>query len=270
LISPNINSRNWQVGSLVGYFEGGTISNCYADGGNVSGYSSVGGLVGWINGSITNCHSSTTVSGMETVGGLVGYNCKGSVTDSYSTTVVTGDRNVGGLAGANRDMVTNSYSTGEITGLFNVGGLVGLNNYTGTISNCYSTGCVSGDRPVGGLVGVNSFGHMMNCYATATVAGNEEVGGLVGTDYLWGTAVDSFWDIETSGQLTSAGGEGKTTAKMQTASTFLEAGWDFADESENGAEDIWWILEGRDYPRLVWELIEGESVEAARNLPAGQ
>ena len=296
LISPNINSRNWQVGSLVGYFEGGTISNCYADGGNVSGYSSVGGLVGWINGSITNCHSSTTVSGMETVGGLVGYNCKGSVTDSYSTTVVTGDRNVGGLAGANRDMVTNSYSTGEIAGLFNVGGLVGSNKYTGTISNCYSTGCVSGDRPVGGLVGVNSFGHMMNCYATATVAGNEEVGGLVGlnlniiencystgfvsgnetvgglvgTDYLWGTAVDSFWDIETSGQLTSAGGEGKTTAKMQTASTFLEAGWDFADETENGAEDIWWILDGRDYPRLVWELIEGESVEAARNLPAGQ
>jgi hypothetical protein len=45
------------------------------------------------------------------------------------------------------------------------------------------------------------------------------------------------------------------TSLMQTASTFLEAGWDFVDETENGTEDIWWILEGQDYPSLWWELI---------------
>jgi len=44
------------------------------------------------------------------------------------------------------------------------------------------------------------------------------------------------------------------TAEMQTASTFLEAGWDFVDETANGTGDIWWILEGRDYPRLWWEI----------------
>jgi hypothetical protein len=27
------------------------------------------------------------------------------------------------------------------------------------------------------------------------------------------------------------------------------------EETENGIEDIWWILEGQDYPRLWWELI---------------
>jgi len=42
-------------------------------------------------------------------------------------------------------------------------------------------------------------------------------------------------------------------AEMQTASTFLDAGWDFLDETANGTEDIWWILEGQDYPRLWWE-----------------
>jgi len=62
-----------------------------------------------------------------------------------------------------------------------------------------------------------------------------------------------FWDIQTSGQATSVGGTGKTTAEMQTASTFLEAGWDFVGETENGTEDIWWINEGKDYPRLWWE-----------------
>jgi len=43
---------------------------------------------------------------------------------------------------------------------------------------------------------------------------------------------------------------------MQTAGTFLEVGWDFVDEIENGTEDIWWILEGQDYPRLWWEAAE--------------
>jgi hypothetical protein len=43
---------------------------------------------------------------------------------------------------------------------------------------------------------------------------------------------------------------GKTTIEMQTTNTFLEAGWDFVDETANGTEDIWWILEGQDYPCL--------------------
>ena len=60
----------------------------------------------------------------------------------------------------------------------------------------------------------------------------------------------SFWDIQTSGQTTSAGGTGKTTVEMQTANTFLEAGWDFVEETENGTDDIWWILDGQNYPRL--------------------
>jgi len=68
-----------------------------------------------------------------------------------------------------------------------------------------------------------------------------------------GSILSSLWDLRTSGQITSAGGIGKTTAEMQTAKTFLDAGWDFVDEMVNGTEDIWWILEGQDYPRLSWE-----------------
>jgi hypothetical protein len=64
-----------------------------------------------------------------------------------------------------------------------------------------------------------------------------------------------FWDTQTSGQAESDGGIGKTTAEMQTVSMFHEAGWDFVVETENGTEDIWWILESQDYPRLWWGLI---------------
>jgi len=40
---------------------------------------------------------------------------------------------------------------------------------------------------------------------------------------------------------------------MQSDGTFLAAGWDVVDERVNGTEDIWWILESQDYPRLWWE-----------------
>jgi len=76
-----------------------------------------------------------------------------------------------------------------------------------------------------------------------------------GNSSNFGFVTACFWDTQTSGQIISAGGTGKTTAEMQTAKTFLDAGWDFVGETKSGTEDIWWILEGNDYPRLSWELI---------------
>ena len=99
---------------------------------------------------------------------------------------------------------------------------------------------------------------MNQCYSTGAVTGKNYVGGLVGSGY--GTAVTAcFWDTQTSHQVTSAGGTGKTTTQMQTAKTFLDAGWDFVGETKNGTADIWWILEGKDYPRLWWELSAKDS-----------
>ena len=61
-----------------------------------------------------------------------------------------------------------------------------------------------------------------------------------------------FWDTQTSGQTTSWGGTGKTTAEMQTAKTFLDAGWDFVGETKNGTADIWFMPKS-DYPKLAWQ-----------------
>lgn len=33
--------------------------------------------------------------------------------------------------------------------------------------------------------------------------------------------------------------------------------WDFVDKAANGTEDVWWILEGQNYPKLWWELADG-------------
>jgi hypothetical protein len=184
------------------------------------------------------------------VGGLVGYN-DGSITMSYSSGMVSGDWRVGGLAGYNDGSITMSYSSGMVTGGWFVGGLVGRNDDRGSIAASYNAGTVSGWCDVGGLVSLNS-GNIATSYNTGVVTGNCLDGGLVSRNN--GSITSSFYNIETS-QNTMYSYYGETTANMQTASTFLDAGWDFVDETENGTDDIWWIDEGVDYPRLWWELI---------------
>ena len=251
------------VGGLVGNSDG-SIINCYSTG-TVSGDSnsgSVGGLVGDNGGSISNCYSTGTVSGGDNsmwLGGLVGANWYGSISNCYSKGSVSGSsgsNSVGGLAGENGySNISNCYSTGTVTGGDNsmwLGGLVGDND--DNVSNCYSTGTVSGGSnsdAVGGLAGYNeNDGNISNCYSTGLVSGgsgSDSVGGLVG-DNSDGSIVSSFWDTNTSGRSTSAGGTGKTTAQMKTKRTFTTAGWNFTT--------IWRMrCEGMNYPKLHWQVI---------------
>jgi rhodanese-related sulfurtransferase len=177
---------------------------------------------------------------------------------------------IGGLAAENKGSITVSYSTGEIHGDRSVGGLVGYNSGNGEITNCSSNCTVSGFENIGGLLGHNFSGWVTRCFSTGLVTGTEDVGGLVGDNdanidnSLWDdndtNITDCFWDMETSTRAHSEGGTGKTTAEMQTASTFVEAGWDFVGETENGMEDIWSICEGTNYPRFVWQIPVGDFV----------
>jgi hypothetical protein len=185
------------------------------------------------------------------VGGLVGLNYGGTVIQCHASGMVRGFINVGGLIGHELGgSVTRCHSAGAVTGDMGIGGLIGW-GFSGSVAHCYSTGAVSGRQSVGGLAGTNS-GTVNHCYSTgAVISTGQDVGGLVGSG--GGAATGCFWDTKTSGQAESAGGTGKTTAEMQTATTFLEAGWDFVGETANGTEDIWWILEGQDYPKLWWQ-----------------
>ena len=265
LVDVNIVGNN-NVGGLVGY--GGTVSNCYSTG-SVSGVDNVGGLVG--SGGVSNCYSTVSVKGTGTyVGGLVGHG--GSIRNCYSTGSVSGIDRVGGLAGYGATII-NCYSTGSVNGVSDVGGLVG-NNSSGSITSCYATGSVTGTgTSVGGLAG---FGvNISNCYSTSSVTGVDYIGGLAGygrtinncysagsvtgtgtyVGGLIGKITDGaisncFWDIQTSGQTTSDGGIGKTTAEMKNIQTYLSAGWDFVNESANGLHDFWQITEN-DYPMLA-------------------
>jgi hypothetical protein len=253
LIDPNVDAgTGWHFGSLVGCLEHGTIIGCCVYGGSISGEFDVGGLVGDNGGFITGSSSSASVSGFNHVGGLVGFN-NGIISHCHSSGAVSGGGPIGGLVGANSRLIFDSYSTGRVSGDQGVGGLAGAND--GTITNCYSSANVSGAVVVAGLVGFND-SIITKCYAVGTTYGSGLVGGLVAHNN-GGVGADSFWDIETTGQATSAGGTEKTTAQMQTKNTFTSAGWDFVGEVINGPNDIWTICEGEDYPRLWWEKYGG-------------
>ena len=256
LAAENVNiTGDESVGGLVGYSEG-TVSNSSSTG-SVTGEGFVGGLVGyvWYSSTVSNSHFTGTVTGDCNVGGLVGQN-GGTISNSYSSGTVSGiNWAVGGLVGRNLDLgtVSNSYSTASVASDNNVGGLVGEN--AGTVSNSYSSGDVTGNSVVGGLVG-QSWGTVSNCYATGSVSGSSDVGGLVGYNSYDATVSNSFWDTQTSGQPTSDGGTGKTTAQMKNIATFSAVGWNViavADPGTRNPSYIWNIVNNVTYPFLSWQ-----------------
>jgi hypothetical protein len=200
LIAPNVDAgTGYYVGSMFGRLYYGTVTNCYVEGGSISGDSYVSGLVGYAyHGNISNCYSTADVSGDRRISGLLGYNNYGTITNCYSTGTVSGDTYVGGLVGRNRyGTITNCYAAGSVIGNIYVGGLVG-EEYRGTIDDSYSTCIVSGDQHAGGLVGRNRFGTVTKCYSTASVSGDEIVGGFVGEVYK-GTITNCYSKGNVSG-----------------------------------------------------------------------
>ncbi|MDI1225447.1 GLUG motif-containing protein [Acinetobacter sp.] len=206
-------SGDLYVGGLVGYSNSNSsINNAYATS-FVSGQDFVGGLVGWNDGNINDAYTTGNISGNINVGGLVGVNgASGSINNAYTTGSVVGKDIVGGLVGRNFGSIKNAYATASVSGQNAVGGLVGYNN-DGSINNVYATGSASGDNRVGGLVGLNG-GSITNAYTTGSVSGKNNVGGLVGF-HSHGTVENAYWNRETTGQNSSAGGgKGLTTAEM--------------------------------------------------------
>jgi hypothetical protein len=183
----------------------GVIRNIGLINAKVNGVFTVGGLVAYNNGSISQSYARGSVSGtlrdeadpVETpadafsgmhVGGLVGRN-NGSISQSYSSGEVNGAYSIGGLVGQNQKSgsISQSYSDSLVSGPLAIGGLAG--NNLGSITQSYATGTVTGDKFLGGLAGSNR-GTVLQSYATGAVTGEQYVGGLMGDN--WGTISQSY------------------------------------------------------------------------------
>ncbi len=274
------------VGGLIGSARGRTtINKCKIEGGNIGSFKKsevVGGLVGQgVNVNISLSSSTADVIAKEAIGGLIGIiSGISTVESSYARGDLTGTKHVGGLIGKleGATKVSECYATGNVTGYPQksnkyFGGLIGVNlNSDGQeVINSYARGDVDINAAwgsfTGGFIGYRQSLKITNSYSTGSVAdfsqGKAEGFGAGdddgrGRDF---NVTNSFWNTETSGiSAIKESGDvswGKTNCDMKSAQLFLDSGWDFVSETDNGAEDIWDMDQlgtvNNGYPILSWQ-----------------
>ncbi len=230
------------VGGLVGVAStdsaNGTISRVFVTGqvqctGDMC---SIGGIAGGLGGSLTlaDSWSSAKVTGNNCdTGGVVGIvvDPVTSLIRTYATGSVTCgvDCIGGGLVGRNVGTVSLSYATGPVTGDLGslAGGLIG-ENAGGTVEQSYAAGTVAAAIPAG-LIGNQIDGAVIESFAVGRVVANgptrnagrpaQSGGGLIAGASGSPVIIDSYWDKNTTGRVTSEGGfeTGKTTAELRAA-----------------------------------------------------
>ena len=226
------------------------------------------------------------------VGGLVGEANTSPISSSYSladvTSHVTSAQSgptvkAGGLAGAmvgtsanDSYVVAASYAGGDVVasavgtalpGAY-AGGLVADWSATNGVKASYARGDVSatvsssGPLMAGGLLGFLTGDVITGSYSTGAVSttGAASFGGKGGlAGFSAGSAVNSYWDTETSGE--SAGGvsgaTGKTTSELQTPRAYgtgssIYAAWNLNLDGQTGNDDPWDFGTANQYPTLKY------------------
>lgn len=266
------------VGRIAAFYEDALalVFACSASG-DVSAYRIAGGFCGKISTSeygsyclVIDCFSvGSATTDAYYCGGFVGLNypyvgvCE--VRNSKSSAIVQSDGYAAGFCGANRAVngqaiIRNCFSTGEVNpspGGYDIhGGFCAINygeenSGLALIEDCHARGDVSGFQYLGGFCGknetLNGTAILRRCYSTGAPSGTFYLGGFCSENSGTGsnTIADCYWDTQTSGIASSAGGEGKTTAQMQDQGTFTN--WDF---------DFDWLISSNlnnGYPHLQWD-----------------
>lgn len=219
----------------------GTVKNLRYSGNvlpatGTSGQSKIGGIVGLLSsgGTLQNVGFSGSVKAPIYVGGLVGEVYNGSISGSFSTGSVSDnggrtDTYVGGLVGYGNDMdISNSFSTSQVSARDFGGGLVGAYVLTNnTLSDSYSAGPFI-------FTGTTST-------AFGGVTGGNNATGM--SDNFWSTDAPGTNATQGNGGSTpDTGTTGKTSAELQTLSTFQSASWDIASgwTDPNGGSPVTW------------------------------
>ena len=246
----SISSTNTESysGGLVGYMQGGVITNSYATGSSTS-ESSSGGLVGYMSGTARISNSYATGSSSSNSygsyisfsfsGGLVGNMDGGNIYNSYATGwsssfTSSSSSSSGGLVGVmfSEGNISNSYATGwsyssststdtDFTySSSSSGGLVGVIYSGGNITNSYATGwstsssfSSSSISSSGGLVGyMKGVGGISNSYATGSTSTSSSSGSS-SSGGLVGYITNTMW-------ISNSYATGSTTSTSSSSLTF--------------------------------------------------
>ena len=191
----NVTGDAIATGGIVGYLEGG-ISNCSFDG-TVNGVRDVGGIAGQagLNSNINQCINTAKIIGVENLGGIAGSCSYGNISECVNTADIGKDtsKQVGGMAGyiTNYAVVTAGYNTGHIIGYDYLGGIAGVASVCGAPQGCYNVGKVDS--------GMHAFGVL---------------GDLSGTDYIQ-TVKGSYYLADSEQSATDKTAQGVSSEGMK-------------------------------------------------------
>ncbi|WP_323665693.1 beta strand repeat-containing protein [Aliarcobacter butzleri] len=156
-----INRGSIECVGLFGYINNATIKNIGLENVNITGDDYTGSLVGYSEGGIiSNSYATGTVRGINIVGGLVGteFRSEGIIENSYSKVDViayysgAGAVRAGGLAGMSIGNIKNSYASGTVTGTINdsyksglvIGGIISNSWYDKDVNTANMSDSVKG------------------------------------------------------------------------------------------------------------------------------
>lgn len=186
-------STSSQCGGIAGRSYCGEMHKCY-NSGSVTSRSMAGGILpkGEFHTHIYESVNEGHISGLRSTGGIVG-NINGEVSDSRNSGLVSNidrDSDCGGIVGwlsGSSGIIRYCVNTGEVSSGKHVGGLAGNNESLSSIISSYNAGYVHSETEgsnVGGVAG--GYGSLRNCYNAGTVCAGApgiRIGGV--TNNLW-------------------------------------------------------------------------------------
>lgn len=197
------NARGYMAGGIIGCVTQNTTLEGCTNYGIVSHKSAAGGIAGWNDGSINNCHTYATLGtqqdGYAYLGGIVGIN-NGTVTDSAPAASITvrGRYIIGGVAGLNLTGASISYNNSDNTIPVTVqanecaGGVAGVNCGNIALGSTTLQVNITAESYAGGIAGSNN----MRNATTASIAGGNVTGTVTATkNYAGGAAGANYANI---------------------------------------------------------------------------
>ena len=176
------------VGGYVGYRDSGKSVNGDTDGWNqgwnnksiVSGYDNVGGMIGYnVGGSISNIEFKESATGAgENIGGIIGLNRSCTITMCTNSGTVTG---IGEISDSFlKDGLNDIGDLARGKNRGTVGGIVGLNYYS-NIEKCKNVQKIKGKCNTGGIIGVSYGGTIKSCQNSGIIEGEKNKHNILGS-----------------------------------------------------------------------------------------
>lgn len=197
----------------------------------------------------------------ENKGMLIGYSKNSHILKCCSIVNIAITQYTGGLIGyMENSIVSECYTKGQVSpSSYYDGGLGG--GVVGKMSNSQINNCYShiifeyydyfiGVGPI--ICGLDDSSLVEKCYSTYTAHAHGYFAGIPGSDSFclntaYSSPTSSYSFIKSL----------RTIEQMKNPETYLNADWDFVNESENGTDDIWDIdttgIINEGYPYLSWE-----------------